>query len=84
MYKISYHSNEAIGHFTELVKDTNNFVGCAALTTELDGAVQKNIACNYAVTNFIGEPTYTSGKTASKCKHGTNPQFKGLCKAKSN
>lgn len=49
----------------------------------MDGPWKRSLfACNYARTNIINYPVYKKGRTASACKTGTNPNFKGLCSIK--
>lgn len=69
-----------IGHFTLLVSDRVQRVGCAAAKF-LD---KKNIyhflmTCNYDFNNVNGEAIYKTGKPASKCGHKPNRRFENLC-----
>ncbi|XP_061397350.1 antigen 5 like allergen Cul n 1-like [Musca vetustissima] len=71
-----------IGHFTAMVGERNIAVGCAAATYTVEGETFKRflVACNYATTNVIGSPVYTSCTTATeKCVVGRNTNFPALC-----
>lgn len=69
-----------IGHFTQVVRDEAYKVGCAMsqYTDSLKTPVAL-MACNYAVANMIGSPTYVPGPAASGCTTGKNPKYPGLC-----
>ncbi|XP_055606866.1 antigen 5 like allergen Cul n 1-like [Uranotaenia lowii] len=71
-----------IGHFTQVVKDISDRVGCGMTTWKENGWNNLLLACNYARTNILGEATYVKGTTASKCTTGKNTQFPGLCSVK--
>lgn len=78
-------SSRAIAHFTVMMADRNIRVGCAASTyTDIENP-QKQIflvACNYATTNMLGFPIYTSCSSAgSSCTTGSNSQYPNLCSA---
>ncbi|XP_055606865.1 antigen 5 like allergen Cul n 1-like [Uranotaenia lowii] len=76
----SYQSTTAvIGHFTQVVKDRADRVGCAISTWTVAPWNNLLLACNYALTNILGAPTYVKGTTASGCTTGKNAQFPGLC-----
>lgn len=70
---------KTIGHFTQLVTDEAAQVGCAISQYTSDGFKFNLVACNYAVTNIVGNPVYVSGSSASACKNGTNPKYQALC-----
>lgn len=70
---------KTIGHFTQLVTDESDEVGCAAAQYTSDGFKFNLIACNYAITNIFGNPVYASGTAASACSNGTNSKFTSLC-----
>lgn len=73
-------SGKTIGHFTQVVTDRAIQVGCAvALYTDKDWKTSL-MACNYALTNMIGQKVYITGTTASGCSSGVNPDFPALCK----
>lgn len=70
--------NRAIGHFTQVVKDDSNFVGCAMIQFERKNLCTTIVTCNYAKTNMIGEPVYVAGEAASKCEKKSE-KFSALC-----
>ena len=68
------------GHFTQLVGDRANSVGCSV--TMYSNADGKNIqfVCNYALTNMDKEPIYKKGKPCSACFNGQcMSNYGGLC-----
>jgi Cysteine-rich secretory protein family len=75
-------SGKVIGHFTQLVSDRATQVGCAISQYTDKQWKTSLVACNYAITNMIGSKVYASGKTASGCISGTNPNFPALCAVK--
>lgn len=68
-----------IGHFTEIVRDENAFVGCSAIEFEDDNNWNYLLACNYATNNFLDEPIYVSGASCSACSSGCHRIHKALC-----
>lgn len=75
-------SGKSIGHFTVMVDDRSTHVGCA-IATYTDGKWKTNlVACNYSYTNMNGAKVYQTGKMASNCTTGVNPQYKALCSVK--
>ncbi|XP_055604859.1 antigen 5 like allergen Cul n 1-like [Uranotaenia lowii] len=69
-----------IGHFTQIVGDRSDRVGCAVVQwTEKARRTFIYLVCNYARGNLIGVPVYTPGKVASQCTTGTNKNYPGLC-----
>ncbi|GAB0098729.1 hypothetical protein DMENIID0001_145180 [Sergentomyia squamirostris] len=68
------------GHFTVMVKDSNNAVGCAAYTFEqlMDGNWWYTLltTCNYADTNMQNSPIYARGAACSACSGSCS---NGLC-----
>lgn len=72
-----------IGHFTIVANDRNIAIGCAASNyVNKDGFDTYLVACNYATTNFEGEPVYKAcDEAASDCTTGTNPDYPALCSA---
>ncbi|XP_055380617.1 antigen 5 like allergen Cul n 1-like [Condylostylus longicornis] len=72
-------TKEQIGHFTVMVADKNNCVGCSMIKFKKDNLYRINIACNYAWTNIINYKIYKSGDVASKCQTNTDEQFPALC-----
>nr|ACH56844.1 salivary secreted antigen-5 related protein [Simulium vittatum] len=91
MTYIKAHQNhdkgKQIGHFTQLVSDRTNRVGCAiSRYTEWSPQYQMDmktllLACDYSFTNIWREPVYETGPTASGCKAGRHNVYEGLCKA---
>lgn len=81
-FKIQFCSSSdlEIGHFTQLVMDRNNKVGCAISTyyQNLTNTTYYSLACNYASTNVIGYPVYRVLKGRSECK-SMNVKYPGLC-----
>ncbi|XP_070492977.1 venom allergen-1-like [Chironomus tepperi] len=75
-----FSSDRMIGHFTQIVNDLSNEVGCAVVQyTENDGWKSSLFVCDYARTNIIGFPVYVSGDPASQCNLGINPNYEALC-----
>jgi len=75
-------SGKVIGHFTQLITDRAVQIGCA-LARYTDGKWKTSlVACNYAFTNIVGYKVYASGKAASGCTTGTNPNYPFLCSTK--
>ncbi|GAB0098727.1 hypothetical protein DMENIID0001_145160 [Sergentomyia squamirostris] len=60
------------GHFTAMVKDINNTVGCslARFRTYYSDRLLYTLltTCNYGHTNLISHPIYTTGQPCSACK----------------
>lgn len=75
-------SGKVIGHFTQVVVDRATHVGCAISQYTKGKNKTTLVACNYARTNMKNAKIYESGKTASGCTSGVNPQFKALCSKK--
>ncbi|KAH8276086.1 hypothetical protein KR018_006755, partial [Drosophila ironensis] len=69
-----------IGHFTAMAQEKNTHVGCAAAFYQSGVFNWFLMACNYATTNWVGQPVYQRGVKASGCKKGANAKYKGLCK----
>ncbi|KAH8287311.1 hypothetical protein KR054_005669, partial [Drosophila jambulina] len=76
----SNYSGPQIGHFTAMAQEKNTHCGCAASYYVKDGWSWFLMACNYATTNWIGQPVYQAGTKASGCKKGANANYPGLCK----
>ncbi|XP_055693779.1 venom allergen 5-like [Lutzomyia longipalpis] len=59
------------GHFTVMVKDVNNAVGCSAVTFEQQYGTRWFYSllttCNYADTNVINQRIYNTGTSCSAC-----------------
>lgn len=77
-----FHSNAnfaKIGHFTQLMQEEVQFIGCA-IKQYLDGGFYYSLcACNYSAGNIIGRPVYRTGTPASLCTKGTHPTYTKLC-----
>ena len=71
-----------IGHFTEMVKEENMFVGCSGSHYFKNKRYFYTIACNYATTNFLGEKIYHSGPPCSGCLTGCHTNYSALCSEK--
>ncbi|XP_030377802.1 venom allergen 5-like [Scaptodrosophila lebanonensis] len=76
----SNYNGPPIGHFTAMAQEKNTHVGCAAARYIQNNMNYWLFACNYATTNFIGQPVYTAGPSASECTKGTHKNFDALCK----
>ncbi|XP_053661809.1 antigen 5 like allergen Cul n 1-like [Anopheles marshallii] len=75
----SGYTGPAIGHFTQMVSDQTDKMGCA-MQYWLDGQWKTYyFVCNYAVTNVVSRPVYKNGTFA--CTTGRNPisTMNGLC-----
>ncbi len=76
---IFYFFSNTIGHFTQIVTDRATQIGCA-IAKFTSGVFKSNLmACNYALTNMIGEKVYESGPSSAECSTGKNPVFSALC-----
>lgn len=75
-------SGKTIGHFTQLVTDRASSIGCAIARITNNQRKISLVACNYAFTNFEGKKVYESGKAATGCDCGNNPDFPALCSVK--
>lgn len=75
-------SMSAAFHFSVMVNDRNNRVGCGLLQYQYySGRTLMNafmLTCNYQYTNMIGQPMYTTGTPCSQCTCSTT--YKQLCK----
>ncbi|XP_059615289.1 antigen 5 like allergen Cul n 1-like [Phlebotomus argentipes] len=74
------------GHFTVMVNEKNNRVGCAMITYNYhEDSYQWNavlLTCNYAKTNILNRPIYTPGSPLSGCHSiGKAPskEYEALC-----
>lgn len=76
-----YHFRKNIGHFTVMVNDKNNVVGCAMIRHQEGEFKYRYLVCNYGYTNIYERPVYEKGPTASKCKE-RHSIYEGLCSAK--
>lgn len=61
-------------------QEKNTHAGCAASFYSEGGWNYFLMACNYATTNWIGQPVYQAGTKASGCRKGANTNYRGLCK----
>ncbi|KAL7042667.1 hypothetical protein ACKWTF_001240 [Chironomus riparius] len=66
------------GHFTQVVRDKANRVGCAGGKFKYQGNDIVYVVCNYSFGNYPSK-AYISGPPASKCKTGNNPNYPALC-----
>lgn len=74
-------NGKQIGHFTVMVRDTNPRIGCAMIEYEETTSrlwYSQMLTCDYADTNWSGEPVFTVGRTASECK-AISPNYPFLC-----
>ncbi|XP_065366135.1 antigen 5 like allergen Cul n 1-like [Calliphora vicina] len=67
----------------DMMADHNIRVGCAsAIFSPVDQPKKYLVACNYATTDMIKYPIYSSCKQAgTSCTTGTNPKYPNLCSA---
>lgn len=69
-----------IGHFTAMMQDKGDRVGCSASSY---GRNNIFVVCNYALTNMLATKVYTTVKDFSRvatgCNTGSNPEYPGLC-----
>ncbi|XP_070132446.1 venom allergen-1-like [Drosophila bipectinata] len=63
-----------------MAQEKNTHCGCAAAFYYQDGMNWFLMACNYATTNWVGEPVFQKGFKASGCEMGANVNYTGLCK----
>lgn len=71
-----------IGHFTQIANNKASKVGCSLVQWIQDGdTCYTYLVCNYALTNMIDEPIFTTGKAGSKCQAGLSAKYPGLCSA---
>ncbi|XP_002010473.4 antigen 5 like allergen Cul n 1 [Drosophila mojavensis] len=74
------YNGPTIGHLTMVAHERSIAVGCAVANFLKDEFNTFLVACNYATTNFIGWPVYTTcKKVGEKCKSGMNPNYPSLC-----
>lgn len=73
--------SKIIGHFTQVINDLANEIGCAAVIFKTS-LKQSVMVCNYSRSNVYGHRTYASGKPASKCETGINKMYPALCSEK--
>lgn len=70
--------NIQIGHFTQIVSDAANRVGCA-ITTYSTKSKNVYLVCNYSQTNILDRPIYTTGVPASGCTTKVSTTYPGMC-----
>lgn len=82
----SFALSRDIGHFTQIVYDRSNRIGCAiSQYKESRKGHPKEpffatlLVCNFAGQQITGSPVYKTGKPASGCKTGKNPKYPNLC-----
>lgn len=67
-----------------MVTDRSTEIGCGISTYRVSsGGYIFNyylLACNYASTNIISCPVYSTGTTASACTLGRDATYTGLCR----
>lgn len=68
-----------IGHFTQVVRDKADSVGCAMSKFTSFRGSHTLITCDYSYGNLIGTPVYVVGETAAQCSNGTDTKFTNLC-----
>lgn len=73
----------AAGHFTVMVNDKNNFLGCAASTFKYQSSGRSwfsiMLTCNYQYTNMLNSATYVRGTPCSSCT--CSQTYRNLCAA---
>lgn len=80
MWQIFSIDRKKIGHFTLLVADRVQRVGCAAAKyLDKNNIYNFLMTCNYDFNNVNGEPIYKTGRPASKCQHKAHGRFENLC-----
>ncbi|XP_037033568.1 antigen 5 like allergen Cul n 1-like [Bradysia coprophila] len=72
---------KTFGHFTQVVMANSAKLGCAVSSYGDTGYRSGLLACNYAQTNMITWPVYTTGEPCSGCKSGCSATYPGLCNA---
>lgn len=69
-------------HFSVMVNDNNNRVGCALIQYNFQSGTWTYdafmLTCNYQYTNMLSTPMYVRGTPCSQCSCST--QYPGLCK----
>ncbi len=55
-------------------------IGCAIVNYFANSWKNTYLVCNYAQTNMISWPVYTTGTPCSGCKSGCSATYPGLCK----
>lgn len=79
--KFSMEHLNAAGHFSVMVNDNNNRLGCGASTFHYLNNGKRwygiLVTCNYEYTNMLGAPTYVKGTPTRNCK--TSKNYPRLC-----
>lgn len=79
----SYSSNGAtgvVGHYTQVVWADSYAIGCGFVYFNDGQWYTRQLICNYGPAgNYMNNPVYTEGKTASQCPSGTSATSAGLC-----
>lgn len=73
--------SKSFGHFTQIIMANSPKIGCAIVNFFADNWKRTLLVCNYAQTNMISWPVYTTGTPCSGCKSGCSTSFPGLCNA---
>ncbi|KAH8292409.1 hypothetical protein KR054_009401, partial [Drosophila jambulina] len=76
--------NKNVAKFTIAVAEKNTHVGCAAVRFFKDFHNHFVLTCNFATSNIVGYPVYTTGeKSTSGCKnpYGAAYDYPNLCYA---
>lgn len=68
-----------ITHFLQMATAQANEVGCAISQFTSSKGKESYIACNYSFGIPLGFKLYESGRPASKCTTGSNPNYPALC-----
>ncbi|XP_037045280.1 antigen 5 like allergen Cul n 1-like [Bradysia coprophila] len=74
-------NGNSFGHFTQIVMANSSKIGCAIVNYLANSWKNTYLVCNYAQTNMISWPVYTSGTPCSGCKSGCSTTYPGLCNA---
>jgi hypothetical protein len=67
-----------VGHFTQMVIDRANAIGCAMMINQVNGFWYHLFTCDYNSGTVIGFPVYRLFKTRTGCKK-LNPTYSALC-----
>lgn len=79
----SYRGSNAIGHFTQLARDTATVMGCAISGYKDPMWWNMLVTCNYDITTITNKPVYEVGsKACGNCPNGVkcSPVYPGLCR----
>lgn len=77
----SYHpvSGPEIGHFTQIINNKSNDVGCSMTKYHCSEGATSYLVCNYGLTNMRTQKIYTCGAPASACTAGVSTRYPSLC-----